>query len=91
MKEYKSAVQIAKDIAEGRTSPSEAIESTLSRIEKVNPKINAFITILEEESRESAQILESRMERGEFIGPSAGVPFGFLISEQILSALLLIL
>jgi Asp-tRNA(Asn)/Glu-tRNA(Gln) amidotransferase A subunit family amidase len=63
MKEYKSAVQIAKDIAEGRTSPSEVIESTLSRIEKVNPKINAFITILEEEPRESAQILESRMER----------------------------
>lgn len=74
MKEYRSAVQTAKDIAERRTSPSEVIESTLSRIEKINPKINAFITILEGESRESAQILESRIERGEFIGPSAGVP-----------------
>ncbi|MCH2453320.1 MAG: amidase [Halobacteriales archaeon] len=74
MKVCKSAVQIAKDVAERKTSPTEVIESTLARIEKINPKINAFITILEDESRESARVLENRIERGEAIGPCVGVP-----------------
>ena len=74
MKVCKSAVQIAKDVAERKTSPTEVIESTFARIEKINPKINAFITILEEESRESARVLENRIERGEIIGPCVGVP-----------------
>ena len=60
MKEYKSAVRIAKDIAERRTTPSEVIESTLSRIEKVNPKINAHNFTFYEEAIINAKKSEDK-------------------------------
>tara|TARA_A100001037_G_scaffold288499_1_gene299195 strand:+ start:4168 stop:5604 length:1437 start_codon:yes stop_codon:yes gene_type:complete len=74
MKEYKSALQIARGIAKKKILPSEIIEDTLNRIEKINPHINAFITVLEVEAREAAHAVEDRMRNGEQIGRLAGVP-----------------
>ncbi|MBW2149627.1 MAG: Asp-tRNA(Asn)/Glu-tRNA(Gln) amidotransferase subunit GatA [Deltaproteobacteria bacterium] len=55
-------------------SPVEVIEAFLERIEAVQPKINAFITILEKEARQAARAAEEEIVRGRYRSPLHGIP-----------------
>lgn len=57
-------------------SPLEVTRHILKRIEAVNPKLNAFITVLYEEALESASKAEKEIVTGEWRGPLHGVPIG---------------
>jgi len=56
--------------------PSELMAATLSRIEVLNPKLNAFCTIRAEQAVAEARALDEKIARGEKIGPLAGLPLG---------------
>ena len=43
---FLSATELASQIRERKISPVEAVEAYLERIEQVDPKLNAYITIL---------------------------------------------
>ncbi len=58
----------------GEASPVEATTAVLSRIEKVNPEINAFCLVDADAALASARGSEARWQRGEPIGPLDGVP-----------------
>jgi aspartyl-tRNA(Asn)/glutamyl-tRNA(Gln) amidotransferase subunit A len=55
-------------------SPVELTQACLQRIEKLNPAINAFITVLGDSALESARQMEREIQRGKFRGPLHGVP-----------------
>ena len=55
-------------------SPVELVDAHWKQIEKQNPRLNAFVIQLQEESRAAARESETRQMRGEFDGPLHGVP-----------------
>jgi amidase len=63
--------QLVRDRA---ISPVELVESHLARIDSVNPRINAFISIFHEEAREAARQAEAAVMKGEPLGLLHGVP-----------------
>ena len=80
-----SALQLGEKVNKRKVSPVEVIDYFAKRIEKRNPSINAFVYTKIEEAREEARKLEERLERGEYCGPFAGVPFAlkdFLPSKK---------
>jgi aspartyl-tRNA(Asn)/glutamyl-tRNA(Gln) amidotransferase subunit A len=56
-------------------SPVEVTETLLGRIHAVQPKINAFITILDEQARRGARRAEKEIMAGRYRGPLHGIPF----------------
>ncbi|HLH08854.1 MAG TPA: amidase [Terriglobales bacterium] len=58
----------------GKLSPLELTNSCLSRIEHLNPKLNAFITITAESALEEARYAEAEIRAGKYRGPLHGIP-----------------
>jgi aspartyl-tRNA(Asn)/glutamyl-tRNA(Gln) amidotransferase subunit A len=57
-------------------SPVEVVNTCLKRIEQINAKLNAFITVLADQAREQARMAESEIRAGKWRGPLHGVPLG---------------
>src|SRR5450432_2056310 len=55
-------------------SPVELTRACLERIERLNPKLNAFITVTGDEALEAARKAEGEITRGEWKGPLHGIP-----------------
>lgn len=55
-------------------SPLELTEACLARIERLNPVLNAFITVTAESALEEAKTAEAEIVRGEWRGPLHGIP-----------------
>jgi aspartyl-tRNA(Asn)/glutamyl-tRNA(Gln) amidotransferase subunit A len=67
---------LSERIRTGELSPTKLIESILDRIKKLNPILNAFITIGEEEELyREAQTAENEISLGKYRGPLHGIPF----------------
>ncbi len=71
---YRSAVELAGDIAEHRVSPVEVMEETLRRVEVREPSLNAVVYRGFDEALESARSAEEALANGEPGGPLRGVP-----------------
>jgi aspartyl-tRNA(Asn)/glutamyl-tRNA(Gln) amidotransferase subunit A len=57
-------------------SPAELTHACLRRIEKLNPKLNAFITVLADQALDDARRAEQEIFRGDYRGPLHGIPIG---------------
>jgi aspartyl-tRNA(Asn)/glutamyl-tRNA(Gln) amidotransferase subunit A len=57
-------------------SPVELTRECLQRIERLNPAINAFITVTAEQAMEQAREAEAEVRRGRWRGPLHGIPVG---------------
>jgi aspartyl-tRNA(Asn)/glutamyl-tRNA(Gln) amidotransferase subunit A len=55
-------------------SPVELMELTLRRIEEINPKLNAYLTVAEESAMEGARQAEKALVKGSAIGVLHGIP-----------------
>ena len=66
--------ELAQRLRRREISPVEITEDCLRRIEKLNPALNAFISILRESARAEARRAEAEIVRGEWRGPLHGVP-----------------
>ncbi|HXD30034.1 MAG TPA: amidase [Pyrinomonadaceae bacterium] len=69
-----SATSLAKLMREREVSPVEIAEAYLARIERLNPKLNAIVT-LSPKLIEDAKAAEAKLIHGELLGPLHGVPF----------------
>ena len=58
----------------GVTTPEEALKRFLERIAALNPRINAFITVLKNEAEKAAALSSRRFKDGRPLGPLDGVP-----------------
>jgi aspartyl-tRNA(Asn)/glutamyl-tRNA(Gln) amidotransferase subunit A len=55
-------------------SPVDLTKACLTRIEKYNPALNAFITVTSEQALATAREMESELQRGKSRGPLHGIP-----------------
>src|SRR6266853_2887075 len=55
-------------------SPVDLTQACLARIERLNPELNAFITVTAESALEEARKAEAEIARGEWKGPLHGIP-----------------
>jgi aspartyl-tRNA(Asn)/glutamyl-tRNA(Gln) amidotransferase subunit A len=65
---------LSKLIASRQISCVEVVEATIERIQKLNPKVNAFITVLGESARREAEHDDSLIKQGKYLGPLHGIP-----------------
>jgi aspartyl-tRNA(Asn)/glutamyl-tRNA(Gln) amidotransferase subunit A len=68
--------QLSRQLRQGSVSPVELTRECLARIERINPKLNAFITVLGEAALADARRFEEEIRRGNHRGPLHGVPIG---------------
>jgi aspartyl-tRNA(Asn)/glutamyl-tRNA(Gln) amidotransferase subunit A len=68
---------LSKLIASREISCLEVVDATIERIEKLNPKLNAFITVLGESARREAKHADSLIKQGKYLGPLHGIPISF--------------
>jgi len=78
-----SAVSLAEQVRKKKLSPIELLEAHLARIEKLNPKLNAFVQVDAEGSRRAARQAEDVVLRGEKLGPLHGVPISVKSSIEV--------
>jgi amidase len=71
---FLTAVELAQKIRAGEISAVETMEAHLAQIEKVNPQVNAIVTLLPEIAMEAARKADEKMARGEEVGPLHGLP-----------------
>jgi Asp-tRNA(Asn)/Glu-tRNA(Gln) amidotransferase A subunit family amidase len=68
------AFVMAEHVRSKKISPVELVDAHLTQIEKLNPKLNAFVEIDADRARQSARDAEFRVMRGAPLGPLHGVP-----------------
>ncbi len=71
---FLSAVEMAKLIRSGKLSAREALAAHLTQIERVNPKVNAIVTLVPEMAAEAAKKADEMQARKEPLGPLHGLP-----------------
>ncbi|MCC6177052.1 MAG: amidase [Chloroflexi bacterium] len=55
-------------------SPVEVIDRLLARIDRINPTVNAYVTVADDLARQAAREAEAAVMRGDDLGPLHGVP-----------------
>jgi len=80
---FLSAVTMAVQIRKRELSPVELVEAHLARIEKLNPKLNAFVQVDVEGARRQARAAEEAVTRHEKLGPLHGVPISIKSSIEV--------
>ncbi|MBI4491524.1 MAG: amidase [Chloroflexi bacterium] len=68
--------QLAPLIRARDVSPVEVVREALARIERLEPRLHAFITLWPEQALAEARAAEDQIARGEYRGPLHGVPLG---------------
>ena len=66
--------EASRAVQKKEVSPVELTQACLARIEKLNPRLNAFITITGDTALEAARKAEAEIARGEWKGPLHGIP-----------------
>jgi aspartyl-tRNA(Asn)/glutamyl-tRNA(Gln) amidotransferase subunit A len=59
-----------------KVSPKELTAACLARIQRLNPTLNAFITVTAEQAIAEAQLAEAEIMKGRWRGPLHGIPVG---------------
>ena len=65
---------VAERIKRRELSPVTVTEAVLERIHRLNPQLNAFITVMDNEAMDAARVAEAEIARGDHRGPLHGVP-----------------
>ena len=78
---FLSAAELASAIESKQVSPVDAVEAYLERIERIDPKVNAYITVCADDARRDAKFAEAAIQRGEYRGALHGIPIA--VKDQI--------
>ncbi len=68
--------QVGQRIRARAVSPLELTRDCLARIEKLNSKLNAFITVMADSALAEARRAEQEIQCGNYRGPLHGIPIG---------------
>src|SRR6266481_2868048 len=66
--------EVSQAVQKKEISPVELTQACLTRIERLNPILNAFITVTAESALQEAKTAEAEIARGEWKGPLHGIP-----------------
>jgi aspartyl-tRNA(Asn)/glutamyl-tRNA(Gln) amidotransferase subunit A len=75
-KEITDIATIHNQVRMQKVSPVEVVNACLKRIEQVNPKLNAFITVLADQALAQARVAEAEIKAAKWRGPLHGIPVG---------------
>ena len=67
-------VEAARLVREGTASSAELVEAALARIEALDRRLGAFVTLLADQARTEAAARDLQRRQGEALGPLHGVP-----------------
>src|SRR5256885_3911428 len=71
---FMSAVEMARQIRAKKLSAREALAAHLDQIGRVNPKVNAIVTLVAEMAGEAAAKADEMQAHGTTLGPLHGLP-----------------
>ena len=71
-----SILELSHQLRRRELSPVELTRDCLAKIEKLNPVLNAFITVTADSALREAAEAEAEIQRGHWRGPLHGVPIG---------------
>ena len=71
---FMSVLEMAKLIRTGQLSAREALAEHMKQIERLNPKVNAIVTLVPEIAAAAAAKADEMMAHGEILGPLHGLP-----------------
>ncbi|MGC2647150.1 MAG: amidase, partial [Candidatus Sulfotelmatobacter sp.] len=74
MPPLETITDLAPRLRRKEVSPLELARTCLDSIEKLNPSLNAFITVTAESALAEARAAEKEISRGEWRGPLHGIP-----------------
>jgi aspartyl-tRNA(Asn)/glutamyl-tRNA(Gln) amidotransferase subunit A len=66
--------QVAADLRSGRVTSEKLVEDCLSTIAKLQPTLNAFVTVTADEALAAAREADTRVAGGRPLGPLCGLP-----------------
>jgi amidase len=71
---FKSAVELARLMRSRELSASDVLDAHLRQIERVNPKVNAIVTLVADRAREEAARADETRSTVKPVGPLHGLP-----------------
>lgn len=71
---YRSARELTAALRRREISARELVQAHLDRIERVNPQLNAIVTLVPERALAEAAAADERLAAGEPVGPLHGLP-----------------
>ena len=78
---FLSAAELGRLIASRQVSPVDATEACLSRIQQLDGKLHAYITVSADQAIAAARDAEQAITSGNYLGPIHGVPVA--VKDQI--------
>ena len=78
---FLSAAELSGLIKKREVSPVEAVEAYLERIERLDSKLNAYLTVCPDEALQAARESERALAQGEYRGAMHGIPVA--VKDQI--------
>jgi Asp-tRNA(Asn)/Glu-tRNA(Gln) amidotransferase A subunit family amidase len=73
---FASVAELGKLIRQRQVSCLELTDLALERLEDFGPNLECVITLLPDRARQRARELDNMLDRGEYLGPLHGIPFG---------------
>ncbi|MCU1556965.1 MAG: glutamyl-tRNA amidotransferase [Microbacteriaceae bacterium] len=71
---FMSVEKLAEALARGEFTSRELVETHLRRIDRINPALNAYVTVLHDDALDEADASDRRRRGGTTLGPLDGVP-----------------
>ena len=71
---FMTATDMARCIREKQLSATEVMQAHLAQIERINPQVNAIVTLRREEALAAAKRSDEAVSRGDGLGPLHGLP-----------------
>ena len=73
---YLGATELARRLRDKELSAREVVAAHLARIEEVNGRVNAFVTLVADRAMDEAGAADDRLARGREVGALHGLPIG---------------
>lgn len=74
---FLTAAELGPMLKNKEISPVDLINETLTRIEKLDPELNSYITVTADSARKQAKAVEEEIMNGNYKGPLHGIPVGY--------------
>jgi amidase len=71
---FMTSTELARCLRAKEISAREVVAASLRQIQRVNPKVNAIVTVVAERATAAAREADERLARGEATGPLHGLP-----------------
>ncbi|MBW1699045.1 MAG: amidase [Deltaproteobacteria bacterium] len=71
---FMTAMELSRKIRTKELSAKEVMDAHLKQIERINPKVNAIVTLLPELAKKGAEAADEALRQGGPVGPLHGLP-----------------